>query len=266
LLPQDEAIQTLTDLGLTVLQSKVYLALSKLHCATGKEIASRARVASQDVYRILTELQEKSMIKKIIARPNKYQAFPLQEAFKTLLQERTEQTTKLEHKTREIIQNVADTDKDEDENKMHTFVLTPKDKPLHAFFARKIETTQASFDFAVHSFQDAIEPVEEFLEQYMRVMERGVKFRYLINRPRETVHLPQRYLTLMKQPLFQVRYVRALQVAFILRDRKEVIFGTNLDAPGDQQPLLITDNPTMVRIAKDWFDMMWKKAAENTTL
>ena len=49
---QDKAIETLTGLGLTVLQSKVYLALAKEGKSTVKGIAKTSNIARQDLYRI----------------------------------------------------------------------------------------------------------------------------------------------------------------------------------------------------------------------
>ena len=95
MLLQEETVQTLVNLELTVLQAKVYLALVKLGTSTGRTTAKAAKVASQDVYRVLTELQEKGLVEKIIAKPNKYRPIPLKDGLSMLLQRRNKQTAEL---------------------------------------------------------------------------------------------------------------------------------------------------------------------------
>ena len=63
MLVQEETVQTLVNLGLTVLQAKVYLSLAKSGVSTGRATAKAAKVASQDVYRVLIELQEKGIFR-----------------------------------------------------------------------------------------------------------------------------------------------------------------------------------------------------------
>lgn len=46
---EDEEIQTLMDLGLSLLQAKTYLALAALGTATIKSVAKTAKMAKQDI-------------------------------------------------------------------------------------------------------------------------------------------------------------------------------------------------------------------------
>jgi DNA polymerase III alpha subunit len=60
------------DLGLTLLQAKIYLALSKTGKATIKTISKASNSARQDIYRIMPTLQKLGLAEKIIAgRPYK---------------------------------------------------------------------------------------------------------------------------------------------------------------------------------------------------
>ncbi|MCW4019121.1 MAG: hypothetical protein NWF00_10680 [Candidatus Bathyarchaeota archaeon] len=94
----EEAIQTLVNLGLTVLQAKVYLALVTVGTTTGRITAKAANVASQDVYRVLTELQEKGLAEKIIAKPNKYKPTPVQNGISALLKQKIKEYNENEKK------------------------------------------------------------------------------------------------------------------------------------------------------------------------
>jgi sugar-specific transcriptional regulator TrmB len=62
---EEEFVQILTRLGLTISQAKVYLALLELKKATGKITAKHSEVARQEAYRVLGELQEKGRVSDI---------------------------------------------------------------------------------------------------------------------------------------------------------------------------------------------------------
>ena len=61
----DESIQLLIELGCTALQTKVYLNLLALENATAKTLAKKANIARAETYRVLNELQEKTLLKKL---------------------------------------------------------------------------------------------------------------------------------------------------------------------------------------------------------
>ena len=98
MLVQDETIHTLMELGLTGLQSKVYLTLAAMEKANGKTLWKSSGVARQDVYRILDELQNKGLIEKILATPMQYKAIPLQEGLSILLKRKAKQYKETEIK------------------------------------------------------------------------------------------------------------------------------------------------------------------------
>jgi sugar-specific transcriptional regulator TrmB len=66
---QDD-IQTLTDLGLSLLQAKTYLNLAKLGKANVQTIAKASNVARQDIYRVMPKLQKLGLAEKFISCRN----------------------------------------------------------------------------------------------------------------------------------------------------------------------------------------------------
>jgi sugar-specific transcriptional regulator TrmB len=82
---EEESIGALVGLGLTLVQSKVFLALVNSDCPTIHEISMLSNVPRQDIYRIVSELQELSLVGKIVAKPIRFQALPIEEACAILL-------------------------------------------------------------------------------------------------------------------------------------------------------------------------------------
>jgi sugar-specific transcriptional regulator TrmB len=125
LLSQDETVETLVNLGLTVLQARVYIALSRLGTQTGRATAKAARVAPQDVYRVLSELQEKGLIEKIISKPNQYRSAPVIQGLSMLLHDRNQQTYRLKKAVSKICKNLEIKDYQDNSDVTKEFALLP---------------------------------------------------------------------------------------------------------------------------------------------
>ncbi len=74
------------DLGLTLLQAKIYLSLSEFEKAEIRKMSKASNVARTDIYRLMPELEKLGLAEKIIASPTSYRATPLNEGFSILLE------------------------------------------------------------------------------------------------------------------------------------------------------------------------------------
>lgn len=128
---EDERIQVLMDLGLTLLQAKTYLALSQTGKATIKTISKTAHVARQDTYRVMFTLEKLGLAEKIIATPTMYKATPIKEGYCLLLQNKTREYTELQKKTIAIIKKSHESnDKTTPQEEAQQFFLISS-KKLH---------------------------------------------------------------------------------------------------------------------------------------
>ena len=105
LMDQDGYIQTLINLGLSLLQAKVYMNLVNLEQADVKTIAKASNVARTDTYRIMRTLEKTGLAEKIIALPTMYRATPIRQGYSLLLQNKTREHVNLQKKTIELIKN-----------------------------------------------------------------------------------------------------------------------------------------------------------------
>jgi sugar-specific transcriptional regulator TrmB len=100
----EECVDTLMGLGLTLLQAKTYLGLAKLGVADVKSISKVSKVARQDVYRVTPKLQKWGLAEKIISTPTLYRAVLLKKGLVTLLQQKVEENAELKEKTNKLIE------------------------------------------------------------------------------------------------------------------------------------------------------------------
>ena len=83
--------KTLRELGLTLSQARVYLALVRLgKHSTVKAVSVFSKVARQDVYRTLTELRELSLVEMVIGNPALFMAIPLQETIAIMVERKNQ--------------------------------------------------------------------------------------------------------------------------------------------------------------------------------
>jgi DNA-binding MarR family transcriptional regulator len=264
----DETVQALVDLGLTVLQARVYIALASSGTLTGKAAAKEAKVASQDVYRILAELQEKSLVEKIINRPNKYRAISPEQATKSLIRQREEQTIELKRTVAKILKDMQNTDKSEEENGTNQFVLIPAKGPALNRLENGASTAKTHIDFAA-DFQSSMEGIEHLgFGGFTRILERGTKIRFLLNKPKKTNPTSKGtikvFLALKRKPAFQVRFVQSPLLGKLqIKDNKEVLISTKQATSNENTPYLWSDNLIIVQVIQEWFNSMWNKASEN---
>ncbi|MFB3888399.1 MAG: helix-turn-helix domain-containing protein [Candidatus Bathyarchaeia archaeon] len=59
----EERIEVFMRLGLTMNQARVYLALARLGLTTAKRLSKDAQISRQDVYRVMSELQEIGLLR-----------------------------------------------------------------------------------------------------------------------------------------------------------------------------------------------------------
>jgi sugar-specific transcriptional regulator TrmB len=255
LLSHEEAVQTIVNLGMTVLQAKVYIALAELGTSTGGTTAKAAKVASQDVYRILSELQEKGLIEKIIAKPTMYKATPIKEGLSMLLQNKKEEYIETEKQAKTMANNFYESKNQNILNKS-AFVITSEVTLLFKGHEKLADITKNSIE--------AIIPVKMNKKIFFqnspfakRTIRRGVKIRVVTQKVDEE-SIPRNSKSLLKSPLFEIRYLPkdSEQFGMFIFDRQEVTLAMSEKKP---MPSLWTNNPHVVKLAENYFENMWNK-------
>lgn len=259
---QDEHVQTLMGLGLTFLQAKTYLALAKLGKADVKTIAKASNVARQDIYRLMPTLQKLGLGAKIIAKPTMYKATPIKEGLSILLQNRKEEIAELQKKTNSLINNFhKNTAKIPLQEENPQFTITSEITLLLKMHKKLFQKTQTSID-AIIPLKAVDEVLFHGLQYYKGAMRRGVKIRMITQKADgESTRKPQ---ALAKNPLFELKCLSNLaQLGMHIFDRKEVTLCLSEESG---VPSLWSSNLSIVKLATSYFDDLWNKTEENSSL
>jgi len=260
-----DTILTLTRLGLTSNQTKVYLALLHSGLSTAKTVSKNSGVARSDVYRVMATLEKLGLVEKIISAPCKFRAISIHDAFVVLMERRKKVTSELQATTREILEKFkndnARTALEEDASR---FSLVSEQA---AVLREKgtLKGVQRSFD-VVTSWRYPHAVVFIDLEEVVEALQRGVEIRVIIDKPGEKI-LSDIMKQLMQHSNFKIRYLLNAPKALVsVYDMKEAWVCTCTTPVLEECPTLRTNNPCLLSILQDYFEILWLTAMEDPKL
>lgn len=262
---EEEDVQTLTHLGLTISQAKVYLTLLALEKATGKIIAKHSKVARQEAYRILDELQEKGLVEKIIDMPTEFKPIPIEDCIHILIESKKNEISETQKKATSLLRKIKKKNshtKAQLQENASQFILVPEKEVIRRT-RRNIENTQKSLDIitTLNRFKPGI---FNFDEVDKKALERGVKFRLIINKPEDENSLTEIVKAVTKNPLFDLRYINPPPLAAIaIYDKRKMIIAISATAAINEVPMLMSNNPSLLAIVQSYFETMWLTAMKS---
>lgn len=259
--PIDDSVQTLINLGLTILQAKVYITLAKSGASTARTTAKVAQVARQDVYRILAELQEKGLIEKIIAKPIMYKATPVKESVSILLKNKKQEYIEAEKQAQVIFNNFNENNNQNISSEKVQFAIVSGKEIIIQRLKEAILKTKMSVCVVTSEkrFSDAI---LEFEKIYREVSGKGVIIKIATNR-----HIPQEEVlkiveTLSKVHSFAVKYFDDPPPAIVtIFDNKEAFVTLSATAQLAGASAIWSNNPSFIALAQSYFENQWNKAS-----
>jgi sugar-specific transcriptional regulator TrmB len=257
---QDEAVETLTGLGLTMLQAKVYLALAKNGESTVKEIAKNSKVARQDLYRITPELLNIGLIEKLIYTPIKFKAIPVQEAIDILLERRKKEITTLELKSKDILKSFRENEfRKSRESEDHFIIIND----LHARLIKakkQFETTKQTVEI-ITKWSFFLTYTLEVMDELAKALSRGTTVKIVTQRPEHFKSLPNDLKKIMNHSGFEIRYVSHLPSSIVaVFDKEEVNISLSSEKTPMESGMLVSNNLSLVELSHNYFEIMWMNA------
>jgi len=265
---ENEHVQILMDLGLTFLQAKVYLALSKTEQARIKVISKTASIARQDAYRVMPTLEKLGLAEKLLTTPATYKGSSLKEGYYLLLQNKAREHLELQKKTTALIKNLREEkDNTTPQEEEPQFVITSSKELLFRRFAEREKIVQTSIDI-IGVWKDLRRTLFNRFHDFKDALERGVRIRMITEKCENDKSLQRIMRTLMEMHLFSIRYVSApIPVKTVIHDGTEVNMCI-ATSPDSDVPSLWSNNPQFVKVMKTHFEALWDSAidvSENLT-
>ncbi len=255
--------KTLRELGLSLLQARVYLALVKLCThSTVKATSVCSKVARQDVYRTITELRELGLVEMVIGNPALFKAIPLQETVTILMEKKNQRTQVLIKEANELLNYFAKNKETEIDQENHQFILVPKKEVLISRIKKTIEGAKESILIST-PWRESTQWLFTLHESWQLALNKGVKIRWITEKQATPCLADEITRSLIRHPNLNLRTDAApLKARFGIYDDKEA-FITVLNAPNAWgSPALWSNNQAILFILKDYFEIKWALTAD----
>jgi sugar-specific transcriptional regulator TrmB len=254
--------QILTDLGLTLKQARVYMALVESGSLKISTISKVSKVARPDVYRTLSKLQQLGLVEKIIITPLEYRATPINEGISRLLNTKTQQYEKVRAEAKILLSTAKKEEPKKKQINTPQFVLIPKRTVIERI-KNAIEKAQLSVD-AVLSWKRFSQGIISMFAESMEIaLTKNVRIRFVIESPPEGKTSEQLVQLCGKKPFCRVRFMPHYpEAVFGIYDGKEIfmVIQSKTDLPSS--PALWSNNPSLIGLAKDYFKILWLTSME----
>jgi sugar-specific transcriptional regulator TrmB len=246
------------NLGLTELQAKTYLTLTRYEKAEVKKISETSKIARQDLYRIIPTLEKLGLVEKIIATPILYRAIPLSEGTSSLFEKKSDEYSNLKNSLELLIANPEENSTTEipEENNAE-FIITSERKRLISKL-EKAYSESASIDLMLPGNALGF-MVFHFYESLTVALSKDAKIRVMAKSVELRSGTRQKLENLNTHPNFEVKYVEApFDFGLAILDNREV----NIAISTKEVPSLWTNNRQIVKISQMMFETQWNAKSE----
>ena len=252
--------ETLMELGLTLNQARIYVAL--LHSEkpmTAREISKTTSITRQDVYRILPALQKDGLMEKTITSPTRFKATPLKVGASILIRNKIAQHNALLEKvnmmTAESLIKQSAIDEEPE------FILIPENEAVVQKISQITSSVQTSLDI-ITSKRRLPRAILEFFDERMQALKRGVKIRIVTEKlPLTNGDIGKTLLAERKAGTI-FKFTPSLPLALLLLfDRKQVLIITSATGTLETSALW-SDNPCLIGLAINYFENTWNSGVE----
>jgi sugar-specific transcriptional regulator TrmB len=245
-------LDVLMKLGLTELQAKTYLTLTRFEKAEVKKISEVTKIARQDLYRIIPTLEKLGLVEKILATPILYRAIPLSEGSLSLFQKRSDEYVNLKSSLELLAATRPDSSSVTVEDNETEFVITSERKRL----VGKLERS-----YAESATTDIMVPdralnflIFNFYECLLAALAKGAKIRVMAKKSEMRQTTAQKLRSLVANPNFEIRFVESIfDFGIAICNSREV----NISISEKEVPSLWTNNRQIVKMSQMMFESEW---------
>jgi len=138
-LDQESALKALVELGLSPIDAKVYLLLTKRGPKKGKELLEVLKINRQQLYRSLKSLQSKGIVSSTLERPARFSSIPTKQVLDMIIRNKIDEASKLRQQRREILSVLQSAEIGEYSDASARFTVVEDEKFIFAKIRQMVE-------------------------------------------------------------------------------------------------------------------------------
>ncbi|MDH4212763.1 MAG: MEDS domain-containing protein [Candidatus Thorarchaeota archaeon] len=262
----EDSAKLLSEFGLTYYEAKVYITALQIGVTTASKIAKQADIRREEVYRTIPKLERVGLIERILGRPVKVKALPLQEGLNTLFKMKEEEAS---HELKELISKKEEVLKKFDyvvrgqkpEEEQSHFVLISEKDVLSRKINSAIVDAKKSVDF-VDSFENAFRFILSYGDVLKIAKKKNVDVRILTECPEEIGLIPEYLKKQIPHNSFTVRYSENIPSRYILIDKKQAMITTSAGGSFSDGACLWTNDHSLIGIVNRDFEEQFRDALD----
>jgi sugar-specific transcriptional regulator TrmB len=271
-LSQERVLKTLSDLGLTRLDSQVYIYLAKRGPQKGKEISKALKVQKQQLYRSLKKLQSKAIVSATLEHPARFSAVSFEKVLDLFIRAKLEEAQNIQHDKTELLSSWQAIPIEEAPDTSARFMVIEGRNIIYSRIEQMINETKSQL--SIISTVSGLARADQFglLDAgFKHPLRSKVQFRFL-------THLSEQNVSTMKALLketpkaelrFEVRNPNLglrLFPRMVIRDEEEVVFfiTPKVDRAISEQDnvCLWTNCKSLVHSFLAMFEELWRNSTD----
>jgi sugar-specific transcriptional regulator TrmB len=261
---QDQVLKTLQDLGLTRLDSQIYIYLSKKGLQKGAEISKGLKVQKQPLYRCLKHLQSRGIVTATLEHPAKFSAVSFDKVVDIFVKVKMAEAQRIQENKKELLAKWQELAIGESTDTSATFSVIEGRGNIYSKIMQMIK--EAKTQLSTISTTRGLVRADQFgLFDTMNDNAPRVDFRVLTQISKQEVHAVQDLLKDMKKATVNID-VRTPELGLnlfpemVIRDDEETIFfisPTDSTATEESDVCFWTDCKSLVQAMKTVYESIW---------
>ncbi len=252
--PNEEKV--LTNLGLTLSEARVFLALARNGPSKVTSISEVSGIHRTHLYEVLKSLEARGFVQKQLDN-GVYFTIPIKEVAQFLVRDRQQEILKLEREVNEISAFLSQKNI-EPKNKPEIFLSTTKNNTLNKG-QKYLETAKFQID-QMHTWRRFSQLWQRFEPTFADALAKGVKIRQIVEFPTDK-NQAQKFLKkeVFQNKLFELRVVPMTGGNLTIIDNERLYLSTSKDKENlGETPLLFSDYEGLLGLMQSYYAYSWR--------
>jgi sugar-specific transcriptional regulator TrmB len=253
-----EDLTVFTNLGLTIRQAQVYLAIATLGHAKVATMAKKVQADRAEIYRALPKLEQLGLVQRQLTTPLIFKAVTISEAFRILLKLDAKRHYEFKADAKQFVKNFDEQPLESPEEPQYRITLGEKAEVRE--YIKDIVQTQSSKD-SIFAWNPMVYVLNKYADFHVKTLKRGVRYRYITQVPKDA-KMPQIIQALMETGHLEIKSVlKDPKVGISIFDRSNVNIVIFPSSSRKEMQVLRSNNSDLVDSLQDYFEIKWRSAA-----
>jgi sugar-specific transcriptional regulator TrmB len=266
---QDQILKTLQDLGLTRLDSQIYLYLSKRGPQKASEICKGLKVQKQPLYRCLKHLQSKGIVTESLEHPAKFNAVSFDKVVDIFVKVKMAEAQHIQENKKELLAKWQALAIGESIDTSAKFNVIEGRGNIYSKIMQMIKETKTQLS-TISTIKGLIRADQFGLIETINGNIRKIEFRVLTQISKQEVHATKDLLNDVRksQARFDIRSPElglSLFPEMVIKDNDETIFfisPTDATATEESDVCFWTDCKSLVQAMKTVYENIWTNSSD----